>query len=80
VNLTHQRSVRGIVVGWNRCIINIDIRGYLVQTQMPVDSVYIRINPKVTKEIVQLFPSYSRLVDNRDCMYKLTKKAMYGCI
>jgi Reverse transcriptase (RNA-dependent DNA polymerase) len=71
----------GIIVTWNwRNIIKTDIKGAYVQTSMSGDPVYIRINPKITKQIVQLFPKYGKFVDDRGYMYTVMKKAMYGCI
>ena len=67
------------VCSW-RVMVKIDIKGAYVQTPMTGESVYMRLNPKVTSKVVNLFPKYKAFVDERGVMYTVMKKAMYGCI
>jgi hypothetical protein len=54
----------GIIKRLNWCIIvKIDIKGAYVQTQMTGDPVYMRINRKISKQIIELFPEYGKIVD-----------------
>jgi hypothetical protein len=74
-------AVLGVIIACSwRTIVKIDIKGAFVQTPMTGDPVYMRINPKITKQITELFPKHSKFVDKGGFMYTVMRKAMYGCI
>jgi hypothetical protein len=73
--------VLDIITRLSWCIIvKINIKGAYVQSPMKGDIMYTRINPKISKQIVELFPEYGKFADNDGYMYTVMKKAMYGCI
>jgi hypothetical protein len=69
VSIQSVLAVLGIILECNwKVMVKIDINGAYVQTPMRGESVYMRINSKVTGQVVKLFPKYKRFVDERGVM------------
>jgi hypothetical protein len=64
---------------WWRIVVKIDIKRAFVQTPMEGE-IYMRINQKMTKYVINLFPDLKEMVHDDRCIYTLLLKAMYGCI
>ena len=58
----------------------VDIKGAFVQTPMEGKPVYIRIDKKVTRYIVALYPLLAKFVQPDGCMFTLLLKAMSGFV
>jgi len=58
----------------------VDIKGAFVQTPMEGKPVYMRIDKKVTRYIVDLYPLLAEFVQPDGYMFPLLLKAMYGCV
>ncbi len=56
------------------------MKGAFVQTLMDRESVYMKIDPKITAYVVNLYPKFKEFVEADGCLYTVMLKAMYGCI
>jgi hypothetical protein len=63
-----------------RVIVKIDVKGAFVQTPMTGEPTYVRIDPKVTRVAVELYPRLAEYVESDGCLYTLLLKALYGCV
>ena len=61
-------------------VIKLDIKGAFVQTPMKGEPVYMKIDPKISRYVVNMFPELGDMLEEDGCMYTLLLKAMYGCI
>jgi hypothetical protein len=62
-----------------RIVVKIDIKGAFVQTPMEGE-VYMKINQKMVRYVINLFPDLEDMVEDGGCIYTRLLKAMYGCI
>ncbi len=58
----------------------VDIKGAFVQTPMKGPTVYMTIEPKIVRYVMQLYPYYGNLVQENGTMITKLNKAMYGCV
>jgi hypothetical protein len=63
-----------------RIVVKIDIKGAFVQTPMKGEPVYMRVDPKVSSYVVEMFPRLREMLEPDGCLYTLLLKAMYGCV
>ena len=63
-----------------RIVVKIDIKGAFIQTPMSGEDVYMKIDPKITKYVIKLFPKLAGMVEDDGCLYTKLLKAMYGCV
>jgi hypothetical protein len=61
-------------------VAKIDVKGAFVQTPMEGEPVYMKVDPKITRYVIKLFPDLAELVEGDGCLYTIMLKAMYGCI
>jgi hypothetical protein len=61
-------------------VVKIDIKGAFIQTPMMGEPIYMRLNPKMTKYIIDLYPHLKNMVEADGCLYTMMLKAMYGCV
>jgi hypothetical protein len=61
-------------------VFKIDIKGAFVQTPMKGEPVYMRIDPKISQYVLNMFPELGDMLEGDGCLYTLLLKAMYGCI
>jgi hypothetical protein len=47
---------------------------------MTGEPTYVRIDPKVTRVAVELYPKLAEYVEGDGCLYTLLLKALYGCV
>jgi hypothetical protein len=71
----------GLVSGkpW-RIVIKIDIKGAFVKTPMKGEPVYMRVDPKTSRYVIEMFPRLKEMLESDGCLYTLLLKAMYGCV
>jgi hypothetical protein len=60
-------------------VAKVDVKGAFVQTPMEGDSVYMKVDPKITAFVINLYPSLKEFVEQDGCLYTVMLKAMYGC-
>jgi hypothetical protein len=63
-----------------RMVVKKDIKGAFVQTPMTGEPTYVRIDPKVTRIAVELYPKLAGFVESNGYLYMLLLKALYGCV
>jgi hypothetical protein len=63
-----------------RIVVKIDVKGAFVQTPMSGEPTYVRLDPKITKYAVSLYPEYAKWVEPDGCLYTILLKALYGCV
>jgi hypothetical protein len=63
-----------------RIVVKIDIKGAFVQTPMKGEPVYMRVDPKVSRYVIEMFPRLRVMLELDGCLYTLLLKAMYGCV
>jgi hypothetical protein len=63
-----------------RIVVKIDIKGAFIQTPMTGEPIYMKIDPKMTKYVVELYPHLKEMVEADGCLYTEMLKAMYGCV
>ncbi len=51
-----------------------------MQTPMSGAPTYVKLDPKVTKYAVSLYPAFEKLVEGDGCLYTRLLKALYGCV
>ncbi len=61
-------------------VIKIDIKGAFVQTPMKGEPVYMKIDPKISQYVINMFPELGDMLKEDGCLYMLLLKVMYGCI
>jgi len=61
-------------------VVKIDIKGAFLQTPMTGEPIYMRLDPKLTKFAINLFPDMEKMVDKDGCLYTRMLKAIYGCV
>jgi hypothetical protein len=61
-------------------VVKIDIKGAFLQTPMTGDPIYMKLDPKLTKFAINLFPDMQKMVDKNGCIYARMLKAIYGCV
>jgi hypothetical protein len=61
-------------------VAKIDVKGAFVQTPMEGEPVYMKVDPKITRYVIKLFPDLMEFVEEDGCLYTVMLKAMYGCI
>jgi hypothetical protein len=47
---------------------------------MEGEPVYMKVNPKIMRYVIKLFPDLMKYVEEDGCIYTVMLKAMYGCI
>jgi hypothetical protein len=47
---------------------------------MEGEPVYMKVNPKIMRYVIKLFPDLMKYVEEDGCIYTIMLKAMYGCI
>jgi hypothetical protein len=63
-----------------RIVVKIDVKGAFVQTPMSGAPTYVKLDPKVTKYAVSLYPAFEKLVEGDGCLCTRLLKALYGCV
>jgi hypothetical protein len=63
-----------------RIVVKIDIKGAFVQTPMKGEPVYMKIDPKISRYVINMFQELGSMLEEDGCLYTLLLKAMYGCI
>jgi hypothetical protein len=58
----------------------VDVKGAFVQTPMQGESVYVRVDQKITAYVIELYPALKEFVEADGCLYTVMLKAIYGCI
>jgi hypothetical protein len=61
-------------------VVKIDVKEAFVQTPMEGEPVYMRVDKKISKHVVEEFPELKVYVEDDGCIYTVIKKAMYGCV
>jgi hypothetical protein len=61
-------------------VIKIDIKGAFIQMPMTGEPIYMKIDPKMTKYVIELYPHLKEMVEADGCLYTMMLKAMYRCI
>jgi hypothetical protein len=47
---------------------------------MKGEPVYMKIDPKISRYVINMFPQLGDMLEDDGCLYTLLLKAMYGCI
>jgi hypothetical protein len=63
-----------------RIVVKIDIKGVFVQTPMKGGPVYMRVDPKISRYMIEIFAKLKEMLEADGCLYTLLLKAMYGCV
>jgi hypothetical protein len=63
-----------------RIVMKIDVKGAFVQTSLKGEPTYMKLDLKVSKYAVELFPELKKMLEADGCLYTLLLKAMYGCV
>jgi hypothetical protein len=61
-------------------VIKIDIKGAFVQTPMKGEPLFMRVDPKISRYVIEMFPRLKEMLESDGCLYTLPLKAMYGCV
>jgi hypothetical protein len=61
-------------------VVKIDVKGAFIQTPMEGEPVYMRVDKKISKHVVEEFPELGKYVEEDGCIYTILQKAMYGCV
>jgi hypothetical protein len=61
-------------------VAKINVKGAFVQTPMEGEPVYMKVDPKITRYVIKLFPELMKFVEEDGCLYTVMLKAMYSCI
>jgi len=61
-------------------VVKIDVKGAFLQTPMSGEPTFMKLDPKVLKYAVELFPNLKKMVEEDECLYTVLLKAMYGCV
>jgi len=60
--------------------VKIDIKGAFLQTPMEGEPTYMKLDRRMTKYVIEMFPELKKYVEEDDCLYTLMLKAIYGCV
>ncbi len=52
------------------------MKGAFVQTPMEGESVFMRIDRKITAYVIELYPEMKKFVEDEGCLYTVMLKAM----
>jgi len=63
-----------------RVVVKIDIKGAFVQTPMKGEPVYMKVDPKISRYVIEMFPKLKEMLESDGCLYTLLLKAIYGCV
>jgi len=63
-----------------RIVVKIDIKGAFVQTPMKGEPVYMKVDLKISRYVIEMFPKLKEMLESDGCLYTLLLKAMYGCV
>jgi len=63
-----------------RIVMKIDIKGAFVQTPMKGEPVYMKVDPKISRYVIEMFLKLKEMLEMDGCLYTLLLKAMYGCV
>jgi hypothetical protein len=63
-----------------RIVVKIEVKGAFVQTPMSGEPTFMRLDPKVSKYAMELFPNLKNMIEEDGCLYTILLKAMYGCM
>jgi hypothetical protein len=58
----------------------IDVKGAFIQTEMSGTPVYIKCGGNLKKQILGIYPAFSKYVGPDGLLYCKLKKALYGCV
>jgi len=74
-------TVLGMVAShkW-RVTLKIDIKGAFLQTPMEGEPTYMKLDQRMSKYVVEMFPELKTLMEEDGCLYTLMLKAIYGCV
>jgi len=74
-------TVLGLASGkpW-RIVVKIDTKGAFVQTPMKGEPVYMRVDPRISRVVIEMFQKLKEMLELDGCLYTLHLKAMYGCV
>jgi hypothetical protein len=61
-------------------VAKVDVNGAFLQMPMEGESVYMRVDRKITAYVINLYPALKEFVEADGCLYTVMLKAMYGCI
>ncbi len=61
-------------------VVKIVLKGAFMQTPMKGEPVYMKIDPKISRYVINMFPDLGDMLKKDGCLYTLLLKAMYGCI
>jgi hypothetical protein len=61
-------------------VMKIDIKGTFVQTPMKGEPVYMKVDPKISRYVIEMFLKLKEMLETDGCLYMLLLKAMYGCV
>jgi hypothetical protein len=60
--------------------VKIDIKGAFLQTHMEGEPTYMKLNRKMMRYVLELFPEMKKFIEDDDCLYTLMLKAIYWCV
>jgi flagellar motor protein MotB len=63
-----------------RVTMKIDIKGAFLQTPMEGEPTYMKLNQKMMRYVIEMFPELKKYIEEDDCLYTLMLKAIYGCV
>jgi len=63
-----------------RIVVKIDIKGAFVQTPMKGEPVYMKVDLKISRYVIEMFLKLKEMLETDGCLYMLLLKAMYGCV
>jgi hypothetical protein len=49
-------------------VAKIDVKGAFVQTPMEGEPVYMKVDPKITRYVIKLFPDLAEFVEGDGCL------------
>jgi hypothetical protein len=61
-------------------VAKVDVKGAFVQTPMEGQDVFMKIDRKITKYVVDMYPKLKEFMEEDGCIYTVMLKAMYGCV
>jgi hypothetical protein len=63
-----------------RIVVKIDVKGAFIQTPMSGEPTFMKLDPKVSKYAVELFPNLKKMLEADGRLYTVLLKAMNGCV
>lgn len=61
-------------------VMKIDVKGAFVQMQMKGDPIYMKLDPKICKIAMEMYPRLKNYVERDGYIYTHLLKAVYGCV